>query len=427
MWMALLSLILSSLIRNRQFGFTMIFYKYMKLFYHVLILSFFLLFQTAHAATESLNGGHLRVGIDLTYAPYAYLDGGVASGFDPDFMRLIAKDLGGDAEFKDTRIENIIIGLNANHYDVVASALYVNPQRAKQVDFLPYLQTGGVLLVRGNDAFSPQRLEDLCGKSMSSMKGAAWISTVNQVSATYCKAHSLKPIVVKEYPSAPEAAQALLAQGVDVQYEDAAVAQMVINQLGNRLKITTKTQLSPVLIGLAFKKQDEAMKARIAKAILKLQASGEYDQLLKKYNLAFPSNELLQSNQLLGSLEQAASYSAQPDTLKSNDQKGFDWGYLLAQLKNTGFWKASFMVLALNTLTWFFAILWGFVLALGHQSKFTVLKKASGFYIWLFRSLPLLVLLIFIYNLPQFWAASSVVLSNAFVAGLIAMVLSESA
>ena len=53
-------------------------------------------------------------------------------------------------------------------------------------DFLPYLQTGGVLVVRGNDSFSPQKLEDLCGKSISSMKGAAWIPTMNEVSEKYC-------------------------------------------------------------------------------------------------------------------------------------------------------------------------------------------------------------------------------------------------
>lgn len=383
------------------------------------LLSWFLLAVLisgpAVVAAGALKNDTLNVGIDLTYAPYAYLADGQASGFDPDFMRLIAKTLGGKAEFKDTRIENIIIGLNAGHYDVVASALYVNPQRAKQVDFLPYLQTGGVLVVRGDDDFSPQTLEDLCGKSMSSMKGAAWIPTVNQVSAEYCAPKGLKPIVVKEYPSAPEAAQALLSKGVDVQYEDAAVAQMVINQLGNRMKISTKEQLFPVLIGLGFTKQDSETKALIAEAIQKVKASGEYDALLKKYNLAFPSEALLEANDLANALAPV------------EEHKGFDWAYLGGLLYNTDFWKAGVTVLQLSTLTWFLAVIWGFLLALGNQSKYRIFNRAAGVYIWLFRSLPLLVLLIFIYNLPQFWPASSVVLSNPFMAGLIALVLSESA
>ena len=255
--------------------------------------------------SQAQDEKNLRVGIDLTYAPYAYLDNGKASGFDPDLMRTLGKNLNKNVEFKDTRIENIIIGLNAGHYDVVASALYVNPQRAKQVDFLPYLKTGGVLVVRGNDDFSPQRLEDLCGKSMSSMKGAAWIPTVNKVSEEFCAPKNLKPITVKEYPSAPEAAQALLSGGVDVQYEDAAVAQMVINQLGDRLKITNKEQLYPVLIGLAFNKDDVKGKAIIAQAIKDTLADGSYNELLKKYNLEFPNEALLKANGLENAIDQS--------------------------------------------------------------------------------------------------------------------------
>ncbi|MFQ1012711.1 transporter substrate-binding domain-containing protein [Gilliamella apicola] len=238
----------------------------------------------------------LKVGIDLTYAPFAYLENNQAEGFDPDFMRLLAEKANKTAYFNDTRIENIIIGLESGHYDVVASALYVNATRAKQVDFIPYLQTGGVLLVRQNDNFNPQTLKDLCGKSVSSMKGAAWIETMNQVSQTYCKPNNLNPIIVKEYPSAPEASQALLSHGVDVQYEDAAVANMVINQLNNTLKITSKNMLNPVLIGLAVRKNDMVFKQNLVDLIKMAKQSGQYDALLKKYNLAYPSQTLLNDN-----------------------------------------------------------------------------------------------------------------------------------
>ena len=375
--------------------------------------------------SQANDASPLRVGIDLTYAPYAYLDNKEASGFDPDLMRLLGKNLNRPVEFKDTRIENIIIGLNAGHYDLVASALYVNPQRAKQVDFLPYLQTGGVLVVRGNDSFSPQKLEDLCGKSISSMKGAAWIPTMNEVSEKYCAPKNLKPLIVKEYPSAPEAAQALLSGGVDVQYEDAAVAQMVINQLGDRLKITNKEQLYPVLIGLAFNKNDLSGKAVIAHAIKDTLADGSYEKLLRKYNLEFPNEALLKQNGLENALDNAilASENGNDKTIS----KGFNWSYLASLFVNTDFWKAVLTVFELSTLTWIFAVIWGFFLALGTQSNKKLVNKFSNTYIWLFRSLPLLVLLIFIYNVPQFWSASSVLLSNPFIAGLIAMVLSESA
>lgn len=369
------------------------------------------------AQAEDLK--QLSVGIDLTYAPYAYLDNGVASGFDPDFTALLAKEMGLEADYKDTRIENIIIGLNAQHYDLVASALYINPQRAKQVDFIPYLQTGGVLVTRKEDRFLPKSLYDLCGNSISSMKGASWIPALNEVSDQYCQPQGLGRIIVKEYPSAPEAAQALLSKGVDVQYEDAAVAKMVMDQLGDRLLITTDEMIDPVLIGLAFNKDQSLLKAKVISAIERLKNSGEYEALLQKYNLEYPSVKLLQDNAAFINSSMVAENAA--------IDKGFKWGYLGSLFLNKNFWKASLTVIELSTLTWTISLILGFMLAIAGRSKSRMIVTFAATYIWFFRSLPLLVLLIFIYNLPQFWPASSILLSSAFIAGLIALVLSESA
>lgn len=390
--------------------------------FNFITLAIFCLTTTAVAKTNNqLNT--LRVGIDLTYAPFAYLENNQPKGFDPDFMRLLAEKAQTTAQFNDTRIENIIIGLESDHYDVVASALYVNGTRAKQVDFIPYLQTGGVLLVRQGDTFNPQTLEDLCGKRVSSMKGAAWIETMNQVSQTYCQSHHLEPIIVKEFPSAPEASQALLAHGVDVQYEDAAVAQMVINQLNHALKITSNNMLNPVLIGLAVRKNDHEFKQYLIDLIKLVRKSGEYDALVKKYNLAYPNLTLLADNleyiatDLQGDLKQTTQIK----------QYGFHWHYFITELFNVNFAKASATVIALSILAWISAMIFGLFIALGNRSKTLILHQLTAFYIWLFRSLPLLVLLIYIYSLPRFWEASSTVLSNPFWAGLIALILSESA
>lgn len=105
----------------------------------------------------------------------------------------------------------------------------------------------------------------------------------------------------------------------------------------------------------------------------------------------------------------------------------FDWPYLLSLFKNQDFWDASLLVVELSVATWVGGIIFGMVLALAKQSHYRPLSWLSGTYIWLFRSLPLLVLIIFIYNVPQFIPASSDFLSSPFTAGLLAMILSESA
>jgi len=105
----------------------------------------------------------------------------------------------------------------------------------------------------------------------------------------------------------------------------------------------------------------------------------------------------------------------------------FDWNYAASLLWDTDFWKACLVVVKLSTATWVVGVAAGFVLALAKQAKNPVLNRLAGLYIWFFRSLPLLVLLVFVYNLPQVFPASGALLSDPFYAGLTALVVSETA
>ena len=105
----------------------------------------------------------------------------------------------------------------------------------------------------------------------------------------------------------------------------------------------------------------------------------------------------------------------------------FDWNYLFSLFCLSDFWLASWTVIKLSLASWGLSIVFGFLLALGKQSKYVFFQLPAKFYIWLFRSLPLLVLLIFVYNMPQVIPASNIILADPFWAGLIAMVMCESA
>lgn len=105
----------------------------------------------------------------------------------------------------------------------------------------------------------------------------------------------------------------------------------------------------------------------------------------------------------------------------------FDWPYVVGLVHYGDFWKAAWLVTVLSTITWLLGTLLGFVVALAKQSRLRAVRYVASTYIWFFRSLPLLVLLIFVYNLPQFVPATGVLLSEPFWAGLIALVISETA
>ena len=105
----------------------------------------------------------------------------------------------------------------------------------------------------------------------------------------------------------------------------------------------------------------------------------------------------------------------------------FNWSYTFGLLGRSDFWQASLTVVTLGLLVWVVAAILGFGLALAVRSRNPLLRTPANAYVWLFRSLPLLVLLIFIYALPQVAPSLRQFLGNPFIAGFVAMALSETA
>jgi polar amino acid transport system permease protein len=105
----------------------------------------------------------------------------------------------------------------------------------------------------------------------------------------------------------------------------------------------------------------------------------------------------------------------------------FDWNYTFGLLRDHDFWRASLVVVELSVPVWLISNAFGIVLALMQESRLRVLRALSSAYVWFFRSLPLLVLLVFIYNTPQVLPGTRPFLGSAFAAGLISMVLNEAA
>jgi len=149
------------------------------------------------------------------------------------------------------------------------------------------MKTGVSIAVSKSSVFKPQTLDDLCGKKVGSIKGAAWVAELNRLSTTTCS--SKGGIDSREFPSAPETTQALLSGGVDVQIEDSAVLQEASIKTKGRIVITSTAQLFPVVVGLGFNLQSKELVSIMEKALQKLRENGEYSKLLSKYNVAAPT------------------------------------------------------------------------------------------------------------------------------------------
>lgn len=237
-------------------------------------------------AAGLLEDGKLKAGSDLIYPPYNYLENNVAKGFDADILALLAPNMKVEVEFLDTRFASLIPGLRSKKYDMIASALYVTPERAKVIDYVPYALSGASLIIRTDSQASPKLPEDLCGSRVGSQQGAAWLPAMKALSDEQCGA---KPIVIQEFGTSAEAGQALFSNGVDVQIVDAGVGKAAVDASNGRLKVSSETMLYPIVIGFGVAKGNTELATALETGLQSIKADGKYQELLTRYNLAEPN------------------------------------------------------------------------------------------------------------------------------------------
>jgi polar amino acid transport system permease protein len=372
----------------------------------VLVPAVLALVRPPAAAAATGSGPVLRVGSDLTYPPYAYLDGGAPAGFEVEFMQAVGRRLDRPVEFVDTRFEQLIPQLRAGGFEVIASALYVTEARAAQVTYVPHLTTGNSIVVRsGGAAYADPAA--LCGHTVGVIKGG---DVTNQLRSAPCPG---SPIDVRDFGTDSEATQALLAGQLDAQVTDAAVARSVVDARHGALRISSTGLLYPIPVGLAVAKGNTALAGQIEGAIAALRSDGSYQALLDRYNLAPPDD--------------AAVAKALGTQAPASSAPTFDWAYVAGLFADPDFYRAALVVVALAVTGWAIAVLLGMGVALAMLAQSPLLRRVATTYVWFFRSLPLLVLLIFVYNAPLLVPALRPIIGVPFIAGLVAIVLSETA
>lgn len=253
------------------------------------------LVAASFAQAAVMTPGKLTIGSDLTFPPYEYLDGKNPAGFDIEFMNGVASAMKLEPNYVDTRFTSLIPGLQAKRFELIASALFITPERQKVIAMVPYLKTGESLITLSSSSFKPKKPEELCGHKVGSMQGTYWLEKLHTLSTDYCAKQGLKPIAVSEYSTDPQTTQALLSHAVEVQMTDAAVASQVVDKMKGRLAVTSDTLLYPVLVGLGVSKTNPEFQKELTDGIAAFKASGKYATLLQKYHLAEPSDADIQA------------------------------------------------------------------------------------------------------------------------------------
>lgn len=229
------------------------------------------------------SSGKLIFCSDISYPPEEFYDGTTPVGSDIEIGTAIGQQLGVKAQFDNTGFDGIIPALQGKKCDAIISGMNDTPERAKQVDFVDYLNIGQSFMVQKGNPAGIESLADVAGKTVSVEVGTTNADFLKAQSKKL-EAQGKKPITVQTFPKDTDAANALRTNKVDAYFGDAPVVAYYIQKAPDAFDFGG-TALNPVRVGIALRKGD-ALKAPIAQAIHNLYADGTIDKILAKWKLS---------------------------------------------------------------------------------------------------------------------------------------------
>jgi polar amino acid transport system substrate-binding protein len=214
----------------------------------------------------------IRVATDATYPPFESVDeSGHPTGFDVDLVRAIGREEGLEVEVINQPFAGILPGLSQGKYDAVISCLTITAERAREVDFSrPYYDAGQVIAVREADT-AVKSLADLKGKTLAVQIGTTGFDAAGKVEGATVKAFKEIELAWLE----------LLAGRADAVVNDEPPTRMYLkDHRGIRIVGPPFTEEK---YGIAVKKGNAALLAKIDSGLAKVIASGEFARLKEKW------------------------------------------------------------------------------------------------------------------------------------------------
>jgi len=233
------------------------------------------------------TAGKLIWCVDVSYPPEEFYaaDGTTAQGSDVDFATEIGKRFGVTTEIDNTGFDGIIPALTAKKCDLIISGMNDTAERAKQVDFVDYLQVGQGILVPAGNPKGIKTLEDLSGKTVAVQLGTTNKDALDAQNVTL-KAAGKPAIEIQTFQVDTDAFQQLALGRVDAFSTDSPVVAFYNAQPANAGKYEVAgTPIEPIPIGIAVRKEDAALKAAVTAAIDAMYADGTMKSIVDKWGM----------------------------------------------------------------------------------------------------------------------------------------------
>ena len=233
----------------------------------------------------SSSSGTLKVGSDIAYPPVEFYREGTkeVQGLDFDLCQAIAKEMGrSGCTFQNITFDGLIPALKAKRFDAIFSAMSDTAERQMELDFVDYFTVGTSIIVKKGNPEGIQSLDDLCGRTIGVQRGTTQ-EDVATAQKEKCQSAG-SSLEVLTFDTDVDAQQALRAGRSVADMNDFPVAAYVARQTGDFEVVGEQIEAGPY--GIGVRKDDTALRDSIQEALKAVIASGEYDRILAKWDVA---------------------------------------------------------------------------------------------------------------------------------------------
>lgn len=221
----------------------------------------------------------LRIGVEGNYPPFSMIaPDGKLGGFDIDIANAICTELKAECVFVQQEFDGMIPALNARKFDMIVASMTITEARKKSVDFSdPYYDVPSRFVAKAG-AFADH--------SPAALKGKKIVVLRNSPRAGYL-AENYKDSEVVLAGKETEVYMELAVGRADVAFGSSVVSAEAFlkkpegkgfAQLGPAIRIGAGSG-----VGIAVRKDDEALRTRINAALAALKSSGRYKAMADKY------------------------------------------------------------------------------------------------------------------------------------------------
>jgi len=223
----------------------------------------------------------IRMGTEGAYPPFNFIDNqGQLGGFDIDIGNALCTAMNAECEWVTSDWDGIIPALLAKKFDTIVASMSITEERKQKVAFSNKYYTTPVRFARPKGSEFEITDQELEGKIVGVQSST--------VAENFLRGRYGEIVEVKAYATQDEANLDMLSGRIDLLLADSFVLGEFLNsEQGQSVEFVgpsfTDTTYLGEGIGIAVRKEDEALREKLNAAIRQIRNDGTYAKINAKY------------------------------------------------------------------------------------------------------------------------------------------------